>query len=72
MVFNIVVIKCVFQIVYMVQVHTCRLWAEGKARQLSNMWNMDQFFRVTQTDVSWCLEALSKRHVKSINDSIHE
>uniref|UniRef100_A0A146KUE0 Coiled-coil domain-containing protein 142 n=5 Tax=Lygus hesperus TaxID=30085 RepID=A0A146KUE0_LYGHE len=49
-------------------VHTCRLWAAGKARQLSNMWNMDQFFRVTQTDISWCLEALSKRHFSKNDD----
>lgn len=48
------------------QVHTVRLWAEGKARQLSNMWNMDQFFRVTQVDVTSSITALEKRHVRYI------
>uniref|UniRef100_T1HAZ7 Coiled-coil protein 142 C-terminal domain-containing protein n=1 Tax=Rhodnius prolixus TaxID=13249 RepID=T1HAZ7_RHOPR len=47
-------------------VHTVRLWAEGKARQLSNMWNMDQFFRVTQVDVTSSITALEKRHVRYI------
>ncbi|XP_014242251.1 uncharacterized protein LOC106662575 [Cimex lectularius] len=49
-------------------IHTVRLWAEGKARQLSNMWNMDQFFRVTQVDVLSCLSALTKRHFSNQND----
>ncbi|BET03403.1 coiled-coil domain containing 142 [Nesidiocoris tenuis] len=49
-------------------VHTCRLWAAGKARQLANMWNMDQFFRVTQVDISWCLSAVSKRHLAKNDD----
>ncbi|KAK9502041.1 hypothetical protein O3M35_012648 [Rhynocoris fuscipes] len=49
-------------------VHTARLWAEGKSRQLSNMWNMDQFFRVSQVDVTSCMTALSKRHYANQND----
>ncbi|CAH1404432.1 unnamed protein product, partial [Nezara viridula] len=49
-------------------IHTCRLWAEGKARQLANMWNMDQFFRVTQIDVAASLKELSNSHFANQND----
>ncbi|KAL1137980.1 hypothetical protein AAG570_009675 [Ranatra chinensis] len=44
-------------------IHTARLWAEGKGRKLANMWNIEQFLRVTQSDVSFMIEALSKCHV---------
>lgn len=45
-------------------VHTARLWAQSRARQLANNWNMDQFFKVTQCDVNTCLQALSHIRVK--------
>lgn len=44
-------------------VHTVRLWIESRARQLSNYWNMDQFFKVTQSDVNICLQALAQLQV---------
>ncbi|XP_054259357.1 coiled-coil domain-containing protein 142-like [Macrosteles quadrilineatus] len=41
-------------------IHTVRLWVQSRAKQLSNPWNMDQFFRVTQSDINTCLRDLSQ------------
>uniref|UniRef100_A0A1B6E8U2 Coiled-coil protein 142 C-terminal domain-containing protein n=1 Tax=Clastoptera arizonana TaxID=38151 RepID=A0A1B6E8U2_9HEMI len=49
-------------------VHTVRLWVESRARQLSNYWNMNQFFKVTQNDVNICLHALSQLQLANQTD----
>ncbi|GBP09111.1 hypothetical protein EVAR_4003_1 [Eumeta japonica] len=39
-------------------IHTCRLWCLAETRRLADMWAMDDFFRVTHSDVRACLEQL--------------
>ncbi|RZF35155.1 hypothetical protein LSTR_LSTR007857 [Laodelphax striatellus] len=58
-------------------VHTARNWAASRARQLANHWNIDQFFRVTQSDVNSSLQALmelrtsSQVELLSVESSVH-
>lgn len=44
-------------------VHTTRLWATNRARQLASSWNVSTFFLVSQADVSICLLELQQLHV---------
>ncbi|XP_072153079.1 uncharacterized protein [Bemisia tabaci] len=49
-------------------VHTVRMWAMTRTRILANFWNVDQFFRVTQTDIQSCLTALSQLKLANQSD----
>ena len=40
-------------------IHSVRIWAMGRAKYLTNCWNMEQCFRVTHVDVNASLYALS-------------
>ncbi|XP_077287782.1 uncharacterized protein LOC143912376 [Arctopsyche grandis] len=40
-------------------VHTYRLWCLAETRRLSNLWDMDCFFRIVQNDIQMSLEQLS-------------
>lgn len=44
-------------------IHNVRLWAMGRAKHLTNCWNMEQFFRVTHVDINASLYALSQLKV---------
>ncbi|XP_039282810.1 coiled-coil domain-containing protein 142 [Nilaparvata lugens] len=58
-------------------VHTARNWAASRARQLANDWSIDQFFRVTQSDVNQALSKLkelmtsSQVELLSVESSVH-
>lgn len=43
--------------------HTARSWALGRAKYLTNCWNMEQFFRVTHVDINAALYALNQLKV---------
>ncbi|XP_039282771.1 coiled-coil domain-containing protein 142-like [Nilaparvata lugens] len=55
-------------------VHTARNWAASRARQLANDWSIDQFFRVTQSDVNQALSKLKDScqvELLSVESSVH-
>ncbi|KAL0279778.1 UNVERIFIED_CONTAM: hypothetical protein PYX00_001263 [Menopon gallinae] len=41
-------------------VHTVRLWTANQCRHLAASWNLDEFYCTCHTDISKCLDALSK------------
>lgn len=44
-------------------VHTARLWAGGRCRQLAAVWDVAQFYCIAHTDISACLNVLNKLEV---------
>ncbi|CAH2041435.1 unnamed protein product, partial [Iphiclides podalirius] len=60
-------------------IHTFRLWCLSETRRLANMWEMDDFFRITHKDMQICMEQLANLrfadHTSSIeleNIGVHE
>ncbi|KPI92559.1 Coiled-coil domain-containing protein 142 [Papilio xuthus] len=60
-------------------IHTYRLWCLSETRRLANLWQMDDFFRITLKDMQVCLEQLANLrfadHTASIeaeNIGVHE
>ncbi|XP_013172993.1 PREDICTED: uncharacterized protein LOC106121740 [Papilio xuthus] len=60
-------------------IHTYRLWCLSETRRLANLWQMDDFFRITLKDMQVCLEQLANLrfadHTTSIeaeNIGVHE
>nr|CAD7572656.1 unnamed protein product [Timema californicum] len=49
-------------------VHTARLWAANRARQLANSWTVDVFFLVSHADINSCLEQLAQLQVQGGHD----
>ncbi|KAG4065560.1 hypothetical protein HA402_013330 [Bradysia odoriphaga] len=47
-------------------VHTMRLWAAYKAKELCTEWNMKMFFKVVYNDVNHCLEQLKELRVPEL------
>nr|CAD7409558.1 unnamed protein product [Timema cristinae] len=49
-------------------VHTARLWAANRARQLANSWTVDVFFLVSHADINSCLEQLAQLQLADHKD----
>lgn len=47
-------------------IHTMRLWAAYKAKELCTDWNMKMFFKVVYNDVNHCLEQLNELRVPEL------
>ncbi|CAK1582795.1 unnamed protein product [Parnassius mnemosyne] len=60
-------------------IHTYRLWCLAETRRLANLWEMDDFFRITHKDMQVCMEQLANLrfadHTSAIeaeNIGVHE
>ncbi|XP_013139936.1 PREDICTED: uncharacterized protein LOC106104428 [Papilio polytes] len=60
-------------------IHTYRLWCVSETRRLANLWQMDDFFRITLKDMQVCLEQLANLRfadhtaaIEAENIGVHE
>ncbi|XP_052742125.1 uncharacterized protein LOC112044032 [Bicyclus anynana] len=51
-------------------IHTYRLWCLAESRRLANLWDMDNFFRVTHNDMQVCLEQLVNLRFADHNETL--